>query len=303
MLSQDQIEYYRDNGYLMVEAVFSPDEIADLRAATAELTEASRAVPASNPLFDLAPDHSAADPKVRRIKHPQDNHPAYDRAMHSSRLLDILEDLLGPAIRFDHGKLNIKPVGGGATVEWHQDWAFYPHSNDDMLAVGILLEDCGPENGPLLVVPGSHKGPLYDHHHDGMFVGAIDPAAAAGDLDKAVALTGPAGACTFHHVRMLHGSTINRGNRERPLLLFSYAAVDAWPLVDAPPLEEFDRRILRGQATLAPRQEALPVRLPLPKNPADDSIFDNQASVLGRSFGEGDEDPASAANYMSALLT
>ncbi|MCP4245903.1 MAG: phytanoyl-CoA dioxygenase family protein [bacterium] len=302
MLGQDQIDFYRENGYLLVEDVFGPAEVAALRAATAALTEASRTVPASNPLFDLAPDHSPQCPKVRRIKNPQDNHPAYEQAMRSPRLLDILEDLIGPAIRFDHGKLNIKPVGGGAAVEWHQDWAFYPHSNDDILAVGILLEDCGPENGPLLVVPGSHRGPVYDHHHDGKFVGAIDPAVAAAVLDKAVALTGPAGACTFHHVRMLHGSTVNRGSRERPLLLFSYAAVDAWPLVDAPPLAEFDSRILRGQPTLAPRQEALPIRLPLPKDPAADSIFDDQASVVGRSFSEDEEESSSAANYMSALL-
>ena len=208
-------------------------------------------------------------------------------------LLDIVACLLGPAIRFDHGKLNFKPAGGGAAVEWHQDWAFYPHTNDDLLAVGIMLEDCTPENGPLLVVPGSHKGPVHDHHHEGVFVGAIDPATLGADGDRAVALTGKAGACSFHHVRTLHGSAENLGPGPRPLLLFSYAAVDAWPVGERVDLEAFDGRILRGAPILAPRQTALPVRIPLPRVAAADSIFDDQAAIRGRSFGA--KEPASVA--------
>ena len=44
----------------------------------------------------------------------------------------------------------------GSPVEWHQDWAFYPHTNDDLLAVGVMLDDMELENGPLLVLPGTH---------------------------------------------------------------------------------------------------------------------------------------------------
>ncbi len=285
MLNPDRIAFYRDNGYLLVEEVFTAGEVAGLRRVTEDFVAASRDVPASNERYDLGPGHSRARPAVRRLKNPQDQHPAYAAAARSEKLLDILACLVGPDIRFDHGKLNIKPAGGGGAVEWHQDWAFYPHTNDDILAVGIMLEDCTPENGPLLVIPGSHKGPVYDHHHDGVFVGALDPADLESLRGQAVALTGKAGSCTFHHVRMVHGSSENRGATPRPLLLFSYAAVDAWPLVNRFELEEFDSRILRGRPTLAPRQEALPVRISLPRVEGADSIFDDQAAVGGKSFG------------------
>ena len=284
MLDGDQITFYRDNGYLVVEAVFGPAELAELRRVTVDLVEAARAVPASDSIYDLAPEHSAERPAVRRIKNPHERHPVYAAAARSERLLDIVADLVGPGVRFDHGKLNIKPTGGGATIEWHQDWAFYPHTNDDLLAVGILLEDCTANQGPLMVIPGSHKGPVHDHHHEGTFVGALDPADLGGARDTAIALAGKAGACTFHHVRTVHGSAENRTDTPRPLLLFSYAAVDAWPLVEPVELEEFDGRILRGRPTLTPRQEAAPVRLPLPR-PQVDSIFEDQAAVAGRSFG------------------
>jgi phytanoyl-CoA hydroxylase len=85
-------------------------------------------------------------------------------------------------VRFDTGKLNMKSAGFGAPVEWHQDWAFYPHTDGDLAAVGIMPDDCGIENGPMMVIPGSHQGPVYDHHGpDGRFCGAIDPTRC--DLD------------------------------------------------------------------------------------------------------------------------
>ena len=50
-------------------------------------------------------------------------------------------------------KLNTKFEKGGSAVEWHQDWAFYPHTNDDVLAVGVMLDDVNLSNGPLMVIP------------------------------------------------------------------------------------------------------------------------------------------------------
>jgi hypothetical protein len=73
-------------------------------------------------------------------------------------------------VPFDTGKRY------GAPVEWQQDWAFYPHTNDDLAALGIMLDDCGIENGPMMVIPGSHQG-RYDHHGaGGRFCGTINPA-------------------------------------------------------------------------------------------------------------------------------
>ena len=61
----------------------------------------------------------------------------------------------------------MKNPRSGSPVQWHQDWAFYPHTNDDLLAVGIALDDMRIENSCMMVVPGSHTGPVYDHHQDG----------------------------------------------------------------------------------------------------------------------------------------
>ena len=291
MLSHEQIERYREDGYILVEKLLDDEIITGLRHATDEFVDQSRSVAASNNVFDLDPSHTAVTPCLRRIKDPTLHHPAYDALMRSDTLLDIVEALIGPSIRFDHAKLNLKPPGGGAAVEWHQDWAFYPHTNDDLLAIGVMLDDCSDENGPLLAMPGSHKGPVWDHHADGYFCGALDPAATDLDFNGARALTGPAGSVSIHHARTVHGSRENLSTSPRRLLLLCYAATDAWPLMGSHDhrtmdLAAFDAKILRGAATLAPRIVPTPIRIPLPRPRHEGSIYENQSPVEGRSFGE-----------------
>ena len=202
---------------------------------TEEFVENARARTTHDEIYDLEDSHSAAEPRVRRIKTPHQWHESYARVVAHPNILAALRQLWGPAIRFDVSKLNLKAAGYGAPVEWHQDWAFYPHTNDDLAAVGIMLDDVDATNGPLMVIPGSHKGPILDHHDDqGFFCGAIDPARGECDFGEAVKLTGKAGSITIHHARTIHGSATNTSGRPRRLLLHQYRAADAWPILGVP---------------------------------------------------------------------
>ena len=165
--------------------------------------------------------------------------------------------------------------------------AFYPHTNDDILAVGVLLDDATPDNGPLLVLPGSHRGPTFDHHgSDGRFCGAMEPARDQLDYGSALALVAPAGACSFHHVRAVHGSAQNRSLHSRNLLLFEFAAADAFPLLGVPDWDDFNARLVVGQPTVVPRTVACPVRLPLPPARSQGSIYENQTALTSRYFDQ-----------------
>jgi ectoine hydroxylase-related dioxygenase (phytanoyl-CoA dioxygenase family) len=194
-------------------------------------------------------------------------------------MLSVLQALLGTGVRLHGSKLNMKSPKYGSPVEWHQDWAFYPHTNDDLLAVGVMLDDATSDNGPLMVVPGSHRGPIFDHHADGYFCGAVDPAAIKDEIARAVPMTGRAGSMSFHHVRLLHGSAQNVSSLPRALLLFEYAAADAWPLLNAPSLEDFDKGLVAGGGTIEPRLTPVPVRLPLPPARHQGSIYENQTAA------------------------
>ena len=69
-----------------------------------------------------------------------------------------------------------------------------------------MLDAITPDNGPMQVVPGSHRGPVFDHHADGFFCGAIDALTPGLQLDTARPCLGNAGDITIHHVRAVHGS-------------------------------------------------------------------------------------------------
>jgi phytanoyl-CoA hydroxylase len=232
---------------------------------------------------------------VRRIKAPHAHHEAYKRASRHPGIVSLLEQLWG-SVRYDTGKLNLKSAGYGAPIEWHQDWAFYPHTNDDLAAVGIMLDDFTMENGPMMVVPGSHKGPVFDHHGpDGRFCGAMDPNDPGLDYAKAVPCLGKAGSITIHHVRLVHGSATNFSGQERRFLLFQYRAADAWPLLGLKEgIGKFNEQLLVGEPSLVPRLTDLPVRMPLPPAEYQGSIYENQRAS-GRRFFETAASPRAAA--------
>jgi phytanoyl-CoA hydroxylase len=284
MLTKAEVEQYHELGYLVVPDVFDPALLSDVRRRVDEIVADAGKVTSHTDVYDLEDSHTPEKPRVRRIKTPHKHFPFFAELTRDPRITGILTQLIGPNIRLHGSKLNMKSAGYGAAVEWHQDWAFYPHTNDDVLATGLYLDDCDMENGPLLVLPGTHKGPVYDHHANGYFVGAMAPDIEGLDYSAASALTGRAGSMTIHHARLVHGSALNVSTKARRLLLHEYAAVDAWPLIGVPNFEEFNGRIVLGQPTIEPRLVSVPVRMPLPPAPFQGSIYENQRAAEKRFF-------------------
>lgn len=285
MLSETQIKQYKEEGFVLVEEAIDRETLAELRRVTDEIVASSVGVAEHTSVLDLDSSHTPENPRVRRIKHPFFAHPFYQQLARHAGILDAIAPLIGEGIRLlTGGKINLKLEADGAAIEWHQDWAFYPHTNQDLLAIGLMLDDVDLDNGPLLAIPGSHQGPIYDHHNDGVFCGAIDTVKSGLDVTSAKPLVGTAGSMTIHHVRLVHGSAVNKSNRARRMLFYMYAATDAWPLKGVTDLDEFDRMIMRGSASHNPRMESLPVRIPLPIAPNQGSIYENQRTLKNRYF-------------------
>ncbi len=285
MLTVQEVAQYHRDGFIVVADVISAQDIAELRTVTQEFVEASRQTLENTDVFDLEPGHNASQPRLRRIKTPNLQHPAYARMVKHPKIVAVLQQLWGPNIRFDISKLNLKAPGFGSSLEWHQDWAFYPHTNDDLAAVGIMIDDFKPDNGSMLVIPGSHTGPIYNHHAKGHFVGGIDPVDSGIDFSKSVMCLGKAGSITVHHVRLLHGSSANTSGSPRRFLLHQYRAADAWPLIHPPTSwDQWTSQLVAGEDTLEPRMTAVPVRIPYPAAPMQGSIYENQRDLGSRYF-------------------
>lgn len=288
MLTPDQISAYQKDGFLVVPDVVPTDLLDEACAITDELIERSRQVQESDGVYDLEPGHSAEQPRVRRVKLPTRQHPIYDRILRSAVVLDAVEDIFTPGVglRLNNSKLNTKigASGAAAPIGWHQDFAFYPQTNRDVTAVGVYLDDSTEENGCMLMVPGSHRGPVYDHHRDGYFVGAVDPLRNEVDFSKAVSVEARRGSISLHHGHMLHASAPNRSAKPRRLLLFEILAADAWPLLGVD-FDDFNARLLRdGPSGLVPRIESVNARIPLPKPAHAGSIFETQEYANSSAF-------------------
>lgn len=285
-LTPQQLDFYRREGYVVAHDVLDASELGRLHAAMNELLAGALGISDHTPLYDLEDTHSPEQPRVRRLKLPHQHHPAFHELIRSPKLLGLMTSILGPSVRMHTSKLNLKSADYGSPVEWHQDWAFYPHTNDDVLAVGVLLDDFTPDNGPMMVVPGTHFGPIHSHHQDGVFVGAIDPRHISTEIDRAVPLIAKAGSITLHHARLIHGSALNTSRQPRSFLLYEAMAADAWPLAGGlfGSLEEFNSRMLCGQPTLQPRMTAVPVRMPFPKAPESASLYQSQKYMAKRFF-------------------
>ncbi len=278
-LTKDEVNFYNDQGYLLVEDVISEGQHKEMLTLVEEFFDKAKMVKENDNIFDLEEGHSFHNPRLKRIKQPHQHSQFFWDIIKESKIEDILKDLLGDNVSLKTSKLNTKAPGGGAAVEWHQDWAFYPHTNDNVLALGLMLNDVDMDNGPLMVIPESHKGPVLSHFNDGVFCGAIDPDDTDFDMNKAVTLTGKARSMTIHHARTLHGSSPNNSNRDRLVLFYECNSADAWPLVGAGaymkstnPVQlcnQLENQMVCGKVSYQPRMEKVPA-------PDYGSIFTSQ---------------------------
>ena len=265
VLSKQQISDFERDGFLTVEQFLSKEWMTRLTETTARFVEESRHVAESNEKFDLEPDHTSENPRLRRLQKPQDQDPVYYDVAFNSPIVDLVEDLLGPDLKFHHGKLNFKWSGGGAEIKWHQDIPFWPHTAYNVVTVGIALDDIDDNVGPMGVVGGSHKGPVYDHYGpDDAWRGYIgDSDVEAIDIADATYLKGPAGTITVHHCRSVHGSMPNNHpTRARPFLLFAYSAANCLPLMPYNQDSKYNGAIVRGRHPDFPIFEGEPCKLP-----------------------------------------
>jgi ectoine hydroxylase-related dioxygenase (phytanoyl-CoA dioxygenase family) len=171
----------------------------------------------------------------------------------------------------------MKPARAGSPVKWHQDLPFFPHTNTDLVACLIHLNDATLENGCLRVVPGSHRlGPL-DHRKDGVFIGMVTDDLKRADMDKAVSLPLKVGGMVLLHCLTLHSSAPNTSGASRRMLIFEYRASDAMQLYGA--LNNYMGRILRGvQPTTVRLTENTFI---IPVYPPGTNIYDLQAEYNG----------------------
>ena len=218
-VSDEQVEFFRDYGYLAIDRMTTDEEVEWMRRAY-DAFEAAPRTGFPDQLFDVGRPYGSTDePELgqllfpeRRIKGVRDTAMYRNGRRIAAKLLDV------PEATVEHwGHLIFKPPNVGAATPWHQDEAYWD-VDLSYHAVGAWtpLDDTDVDNGCLWFVPGSHKGDVLAHRHLG-----DDPAVHilefANDVDVSAAVPVPlrAGGTSFHHPRTIHGARPNSTDRRR----------------------------------------------------------------------------------------
>lgn len=287
-LTQDQYDQFCRDGFLTLENAVTGDQLTGLRRVFTEWVDESRSHDTDygetldrRPRFDLEPGHTSQAPALRRVQSPEEVSDIYAGVMRTARTVDYVVDLIGPAIRFHHGKVNSKLPGAATKVKYHQDFPFQPMTNDDVITALLFVDDITLENGPLEVILGSHKGPLYSLWHNGVFTGAVSDDVVTRHQDNVVKCTGVAGSVCLMHSSLLHGSAPNLSDKPRTLYIATYYAEDAIELSPNHLPSTLTHELVRGQAS--GRVRCSSYEIPLPEKPSGTSFFAQQANDDGAS--------------------
>lgn len=283
MIEQWQIEQFHQQGFLVVENVLTASEISALQQDFDTWVEDSRhhdnawgETVDGRARFDLESDHSPEHPSLRRVTSPTEISAAYLQTALKSRMATIAAQLIGHSgTRFHHSKINSKLPHTATQVKWHQDFLFTPHSNDSLITALLMVSDVTPENGPLNVIPGSHKGPLWSHWQEGRFTGTVDDTVVAQHCQNPVACFAPSGSVCFMHTRLLHASSPNETAYPRTLFITVYAAEDALPYGENPLPSIHTGTLVAGEDSGLIRSTDNQLRLP--QKPRGASFFVQQA--------------------------
>lgn len=281
-LTQNQQDQFWRDGVLLVEDAVTPEQLRVLREVFTEWVEESREhgddygdTLDGRARFDLEPGHTPQAPALRRVQSPEEISEAYAGVMRDARTVDMVAQLIGPAIKFHHGKVNSKLPGAATKVKFHQDFPFQPMSNDDVITALLFLDEVTLENGPLEVVPGTHIGTLFPHWHGGVFTGSVADEVVEDHKDRVIKCTGTAGSVCLMHSSLLHGSAPNLSSLPRTLYITTYYAEDAIELSSNALPSLLTHELVRGQSSGRVRCTAFEMQLP--EVPKDTSFFAQQS--------------------------
>jgi len=251
-LTDDQIGSYLSNGFLAFDGLFSEDEVA---AFCAERERIWRRAEESQDEVVVRETDSRV---VRSVFAIHETSPLFATLTRDPRLVSMAEQLLGSAVYIMQSRLNYKAGFDGKEFYWHSDFETW-HVEDGMrdmraVSISIALSENTPHNGPLMLVPGSHRhfvacvGATPEEHYRQSLrrqsIGVPDQESLAWLVEQGgiEAPTGLAGSLVMFDCNTMHGSNGNITPRPRSNLFFVYNSVENAlenPFGDTHPRPEF----------------------------------------------------------------
>ncbi|HVF09649.1 MAG TPA: phytanoyl-CoA dioxygenase family protein [Abditibacteriaceae bacterium] len=216
ILTQEQLDFFSENGYLPYGKILNDDEVETLRAEYDRTFEDAFASGGFNNLSVKAgtdlQDRQTAPSQMLQIMQMCERNLHFRRLLYETRIRDIVQVLSGPNSRLFHDQALFKPARTGGPITWHQDNAYWKCAPANLVSCWLTLDDVVRENGAMQVLPGSHRKPVW---HDVTDTSILLDSEKYIDTSQAVVVDLPAGGCMFHHCQTLHSTEPNNTERQR----------------------------------------------------------------------------------------
>ncbi len=224
-LTDTQVEDFGSSGYLFLPECFSAAEAAALNHEAEQLYQLDRPEVwreengAPRTVFAA---HTFSEPFRRLGAHP--------------RLVEPVMQLLDGRVYMHQFKVNAKAAFDGAVWQWHQDYGTW--SRDDLMPepramnIAVFLDEVTPVNGPLMLIPGSHRDGVFGAGHDlettsyPLWTLDRETVKRLADAGGIVAPTGPAGSVLMFHCNLVHASPPNISPWGRTIVYLSLCEVN-----------------------------------------------------------------------------
>jgi len=227
MLTKEQIDFYNEQGYLRVPQVFDPAEIGVLSDELDRLVQdwAFTSEGWTGPWRQVYMDaETEKKSKLTAMHDLQFYSQPWMHAITSSRLVDVVGDILGPNVELHHSTLHIKPPQSGHPFPMHQDSPFYFHSDGRYVDVLVHLDDTFHENGEIRFLAGSNKLGALEHvtqMPDGTPCTPHLPT-DKWPLEDTVPVPAKRGDVVLFSIYTIHGSYMNTTRQPRRLVRVGY---------------------------------------------------------------------------------
>ena len=227
-LTDDQVASYAEDGYLLLKGVFRAEAAELRREAHALMERLTRDQEIDATWASARENGGATKTKLLHCHNVQFQCGRFTRLLSDPRLVDPVADLIGPNVQLHHTKMFIKPPEKGSPFPMHQDYPFFPHARNTMLAAIIHFDDAPLAKGCVRVVPGSHKAGPLEHIAEGSYHLPLEQY----PLESATAMEAEAGDVLIFSYLTIHGSGVNTSDEARTTLLVQMRAADDPPTVD-----------------------------------------------------------------------
>ena len=225
-LSKGQIDQFNETGHLMLEKLFTSQEAGILRSAAAEVFALDRQ--------EVVREKDGATPRTAFAAHRY--HEAFRRLGRHPRLVEPVRQLLGGPVYMHQYKVNAKAAFDGDVWQWHQDYGTW--SRDDLMPearamnIALFVDDVSEFNGPLWIIPGSHRDGVHKAGHDLQTTSyplwTLDKATVTDLAERGgiYSAKGDAGSVLMFHSNIVHASSPNLSPWGRTIVYLSLCHVD-----------------------------------------------------------------------------